>query len=67
MKKSTLKRRSDAANKLYQKIDAIWESLEKIPSFTGKARFMDRVLRARMHAHNLNFNLKADLFESDSY
>lgn len=61
MTKNQLKKRGQEAAALFKLIDNIWNSLDKIPSFTGKARFMDKVLKARTHAHNLRYGLEEDL------
>jgi hypothetical protein len=53
MTKAQLEKRARDAASLFRLIDNIWNSLDKVPSFTGKARFMDRVLNVRTHAHNL--------------
>jgi hypothetical protein len=45
---------------LFKLTDNLWNALDKIPSFTGKARFMDKVLKIRTHAHNLRWNLNAE-------
>lgn len=60
MNKTIGKRRAQQATALFKVIDRIWDSLDKIPSFTGKARFMDKVLNARTHAHNLRWDLDRD-------
>jgi hypothetical protein len=60
MKRAQIAKRAQEANALFKLIDRIWDSLEKVPSFTGKARFMDKILNARMHAHNLREGLDRD-------
>ena len=63
MTKAQAEKRARDAAALFKLIDNIWDSLDKIPSFTGKARFMDRVLRVRTYAHNLSFDLEQDARE----
>ena len=48
------------ARALYRLTDNLWNALDKIPSFSGKARFMDKVLKVRTHAHNLRWNLNCE-------
>jgi hypothetical protein len=57
MSKKRVKELAKDARALFRLIDNIWNSVDKIPSFTGKARFMDKILDARTHAHNLRWNL----------
>jgi hypothetical protein len=61
MRKKHLTERARDAAALFRVIDGIWESLDKVPSFTGKARFMDKVLNARTRAHNLRYGLELDV------
>lgn len=63
MNKATIKKRAQQASALFKLIDHIWDSLDKIPSFTGKARFMDKILNARTQAHNLRWDLDRDKSE----
>ena len=45
-------------------MDGLFKSLDGIPSYTGKARFMDKVIKAkRWHADVLAFDLKLDASE----
>jgi hypothetical protein len=60
MNKATLKRRQQQAAALLKAINRIWDSLDKIPSFNGKAPFMDKVKRAQILAQNLHWNLDHD-------
>jgi len=60
MNKATLKRRQQQAAALLKAINRIWNSLDKIPSFTGKARFIDKVIRTRVLTLNLYQNLDHD-------
>jgi len=64
MDPQTLKRRSKQAASLLKKITAVWNGLDKIPSFNGKTPFMDKVNNARIEAHTLAENLKLDAQES---
>ncbi len=61
MDKETLKRRVQRAAALLKEIDLVWNSLNEVPSFSGKARFMDKVKRAQTYAHNLHWDLERDL------
>jgi hypothetical protein len=63
MDKATLKRRVHRADGCLKAINAFCKSLNKIPSFTGKARFVDKVLRAKTYAHNPHWDLEHDLAE----
>jgi hypothetical protein len=60
MKDETLKRRIAAAKSLDRKLQVIWKNLGRIPSYTGKARFMDKVIAASREAQVLAQNLKLD-------
>lgn len=53
-----------AAKDLLNRLDTIWANLAQIPSYTGKARFMDKVLAAKTLAHNLAWNLERDAEEA---
>ena len=46
------------ARALHRKLDSIRRDLAKIPSYNGKAAFMDKVIRAQEQAHDLTFSLK---------
>jgi hypothetical protein len=65
MKNNRINKRAKQARALFRLIDGIWNSFDKVPSFTGKARFMDKVLKARTHAHNLRWDLDRDLSEAN--
>ncbi len=56
--------RVSAAEKVNKQAEAVWNALDKIPSFTGKAKFMDRVLELKTHNHNLAWELGIDLSEA---
>jgi hypothetical protein len=60
MEKSIAKLRTQQAAHLLKALNSVWDSLDKIPSFAGKARFMDKVRRAQVRAHNLHWNLDRD-------
>lgn len=59
--RETLERRAKAAARLSKLLEGITNSLEKIPSYTGKARFMDKVIKVRRNAELLAINLKGDV------
>ncbi|WP_009959052.1 hypothetical protein [Verrucomicrobium spinosum] len=61
--KSRAIRRAEAAEGIEKKLQSIINDLEKIPSFNGKARFMDKVFRVRTHAFALASNLRLDANE----
>jgi hypothetical protein len=58
-----LERRAKDAAALLKSIERIWAKLPKVPSFNGKARFMDTVLSAQKRAHNLAWDLARDVDE----
>jgi hypothetical protein len=59
--KARAKRRAAAARNLEKRLNTIWSNLAKIPSYTGKAPFMDKVKAAHTRAHNLAWELERDL------
>lgn len=59
-------RRADTAEKLEKRLDRLWKATDKIPSFKGKAPFMDKVLAARNEAHSLAWDLRLDVNEKAS-
>lgn len=59
-KTTTLERRAKAAQAVFEAVDAVWRHMDEVPSFTGKAPFMDRVVKARTRAHSLLVNLEMD-------
>jgi hypothetical protein len=60
MTNTRLKELATDARTLFKLIDNLWDAMDKIPSFAGKARFMDKVLKIRTHAHNLRWNLNSE-------
>ena len=62
MDKETPERRYKEAKAISKHIKAIEDRLNKIPSFNGKADFVDRIHRAMIGAIALRDNLKLDLF-----
>ena len=63
MNKAALTRRAKSADQLSKQLNLVFKNLDKIPSFTGKAAFMDKVIKAYHMAGSLSVNLKADLEE----
>lgn len=61
--KPALERRADSAEQIEKLVNGLIESLDKIPSYRGKARFMDKVFKVQTHAHNLAWNLRYDVNE----
>ena len=61
MDKETLERRYKEAKIISKHIEGVWDRLNKVPSFNGKADFMDRINRARIEAIVLRDNLNQDL------
>ena len=61
MDKWTLKRRCKEAEIISKHLKGIQDRLNDIPSFRGKAAFIDNVIRVSMEAHNLSRDLKWDL------
>ena len=61
--KAREERRADAAEKLEKRLDRLFASTEKIPSFNGKAAFMDKIIAAKGEAHNLAWELRRDAAE----
>ncbi len=59
--KKALERRYKEAKVISKHIKAIEDRLNKIPSFNGKADFVDRIHRAMTGAIALRDNLKLDL------
>jgi hypothetical protein len=55
-------RRAKEAAAIAKLVDGIFKDLSKIPSYTGKARFMDKVIkvlhRTNTFASNLNLDSK---------
>ena len=63
-KKTRFERRADSAVRLERLTMGLFESLNSIPSYTGKARLMDKVIKVKGLAHNLAWDLKRDEEES---
>ncbi|MDR1191952.1 MAG: hypothetical protein LBK60_09890 [Verrucomicrobiales bacterium] len=61
MDKKFLKCRVREAAYINKKIETALKNLDKIPSYTGKARFMDIIIDAHNHSHALAENLKMDM------
>jgi hypothetical protein len=53
--------RAKEVERLVKSVEQIWKGLDKVPSYTGKARFMDLVLKAKKRAQHLAWNLAGDL------
>ena len=58
--KTRLERRVESAARLDKLTKGLFESLNSIPSYTGKARFMDKVIKVKGLAHSLAWDLKRD-------
>lgn len=41
-------------------VDSVWDSLDTVPEFNGKAAFMDKIIRAKHRADALAANLGDD-------
>jgi hypothetical protein len=61
MDKWTLKGRCKEAEVISKHLKGVQDRLNDIPSFRGKAAFIDRINRVSMEAHNLSWDLKRDL------
>ena len=61
--KARLLRRARAASVLNKKLERIQMDLNNIPKYKGKAAFMDKIISARIHSHNLATNLLLDANE----
>lgn len=59
-KMSAPAQRAADARALIAVLDRIWGKLKDVPSFTGKAPFMDEITDAKTKAHNLAFDLACD-------
>lgn len=59
-----LKRRLSAAEKVNKQVQAAMKALQKVPSFKGKAGYMDRILRLHAHTHNLAWELERDFSDA---
>lgn len=58
-------RRALAAARLEKKIQTLLRGLESIPSYKGKAYFVDQVIAAQRQAHSLAWDLARDKEEAD--
>ncbi len=61
MSKERLKDRATRAAAVERKLTSILNGLDKIPSYTGKARFMDKVISAKRIIGSLAWDLKRDI------
>lgn len=61
--KKRLERRSKLACEIDTALQRIYKTAFGLPSFTGKAAFIDRMKLIQTKAHNLAFDLKADAAE----
>jgi len=52
------------AKDIERRFQSIIRDLDKIPSFKGKARFMDKIFAAHTRAYNLAWDLRYDAEES---
>lgn len=62
----SIERRAAQAQALLKSVDRLWARLPNIPSFTGKARFMDAVRRTQTLAHNLAWDLARDVEQNQN-
>ena len=60
-------RRAELAEDVERPFQSIIRDLNKIPSFKGKARFVDKVLAAHIRSHNLAWDLRYDSEESPAH
>ncbi|MDR0532718.1 MAG: hypothetical protein LBH01_02065 [Verrucomicrobiales bacterium] len=60
MDKKLLKCRAKDAAYIEQRLQTAFKNLDKIPSYTGKARFMDIICDALNRSHVLAITLKED-------
>jgi hypothetical protein len=56
-----LKRRQADATAISKRLNSVWKNIDKIPSFAGKARLMDKLSWARNLAEGLVWDLTKDL------
>lgn len=64
MDKNTVIQRAKQATQLDKALKGIRDDMDKIPSFTGKAKFMDKVIKACTHSHNLAWDLNRDRLDA---
>lgn len=57
--------RAKEAARIKNLVGNLIPALDKIPSYPGKAGFMDRVFKIHTLAHNLAWNLNADAAEGE--
>jgi hypothetical protein len=57
--------RAKEAARIKKLVGNLIPALDKIPSYHGKAGFMDRVFMIHTLAHNLAWNLNADAVEGE--
>jgi len=57
-------RRAKEAAKVNESLDRLYRRAFKLPSFTGKARFIDSIKAIQTKAFNLAFNLKTEQTDS---
>lgn len=58
-----MQRRTKAAEKIKKALEQLYERSFKLPSFTGKAKFIDSIKRIQTDAHVLADNLRFDQSE----
>lgn len=61
-----LEKRAKDAKALKKLLTTIYSASLKSPSYNGKARDIDRVKKAETIAHNLDFDLAADVAEANA-
>jgi len=61
MNKTLLKKRISYSKQLEKSLTLIFRDLDKIPSYSGKARLMDKVIKAHTLAGAQRANLEGDL------
>ncbi|MCW1883521.1 hypothetical protein OKA04_02200 [Luteolibacter flavescens] len=61
--KPRLVRRAELAENIEKRLKSIIADFDKIPSFKGKSRFMDKIFRVNSRAHNLAWDLRYDASE----
>lgn len=66
MSRDRLARRALAAVRLEKKLETLLRGLESIPSYKGKAYFVDQVIAAQRQAHSLAWDLARDREEAEA-
>ncbi len=56
-------RRAKTATQIHKAVELLWKRSFKLPSFTGKARFIDSIKRIETKAFVLADNLKHEVNE----